>query len=134
MRILLSALCLFGLTIPRIHADEPAKPEKPRYEKRREHDPNGIGKFYMGREIAMVMGHEAAGWLERPEREQEEEPAKLLPLLNLKPGDVVADIGAGSGFYSFSFRLWWARKAKSTPTTFSPRCSTSSASGRNNSK
>jgi ubiquinone/menaquinone biosynthesis C-methylase UbiE len=77
------------------------QPKKPKYETRRVHDPNGIGKFYMGREIALVMGHEAAGWLDRPEREKEEQPAKLLPLLDLKPGDAVADIGAGSGFYTF---------------------------------
>src|SRR5439155_6398622 len=43
-----------------------------RYETRAEHDPNGIGKFYMGREIALVMGHQAADWLERPERQEEE--------------------------------------------------------------
>ncbi len=73
----------------------------PRYERRVRHDPNGIGKFYMGREIAQVMGHQAAGWLERPEREQEEQPAKLLRALKLKAGDVVADVGAGSGYYSF---------------------------------
>ena len=77
--------------------------EQPKYEIRQDHDPNGIGKFYMGREIAIVMGHQAAGWLERPEREKEEQPAKLMKELNLKPGEVVADIGAGSGYYSFKF-------------------------------
>ncbi len=61
------------------------------------HDPNGIGKFYMGREIAHVMGYPAASWLERPEREKEESLTKLVDALKLKPGMVVADIGAGSG-------------------------------------
>src|SRR3954453_9880205 len=75
--------------------------EPPRYETRREHDPNGIGKFYMNREIAEVMGHLAAGWLERPEREKEEQPTKLMQALKIKPGDVVADIGAGSGYFTF---------------------------------
>jgi ubiquinone/menaquinone biosynthesis C-methylase UbiE len=55
----------------------------------------------MGREIAQVMGHLAADWLERPEREQEEAPAKLMAALKLKSGDVVADIGAGSGYFTF---------------------------------
>jgi ubiquinone/menaquinone biosynthesis C-methylase UbiE len=55
----------------------------------------------LGREIAQVMGHLGAGWLERPEREKEEQPAKLMPMLKLKAGDVVADIGAGSGYYTF---------------------------------
>jgi len=72
----------------------------PRYETRAEHDPNGIGKFYMGREIAHVMGHQAADWLERPEREREERPDWLVPALKLKPGDAVADIGAGTGYYT----------------------------------
>lgn len=71
-----------------------------RYETRADHDRDGIGKFYMGREIAQVMGHQAADWLERPERETEERPELALPALKLKPGDAVADIGAGSGYYT----------------------------------
>ncbi len=70
----------------------------PLYIWRDDHDPNGLGKFYMGREIALVMGHEGADWLERPEREQEEAPALLIESLALKPGTTVADIGAGSGY------------------------------------
>ena len=61
---------------------------------------DGIGKSYMGREIAGVMGWQAANWLERPERSKEERPELLLAELQLKPGLVVADIGAGSGYYS----------------------------------
>src|SRR5437016_2006284 len=72
-----------------------------RYEIRQRHDPNGIGKFYLGREIAHVMGHQAADWLERPEREEEEKPDLLLKALQVKPGDAVADIGAGTGYYSW---------------------------------
>ena len=60
--------------------------------------PDGIGKFYMGREISHVMGHLAAGWLERPEREQEERVSLLVEALNLKVGDKIADIGAGTGY------------------------------------
>ncbi len=72
-----------------------------RYELRNPHDPNGSGKFYQGREIAQVMGHEAAGWLDRPEREAEEAPSLLIKSLGLKPGMVIADIGAGSGYLTF---------------------------------
>jgi ubiquinone/menaquinone biosynthesis C-methylase UbiE len=71
-----------------------------RYEIRADHDRNGIGKFYMGREIAHVMGHQAADWLERPEREKEERTDLLIEALNLKPGDIAADIGAGTGYIS----------------------------------
>src|SRR5688500_11031063 len=66
----------------------------PRYELRQQHAPNGIGKFFMGREIAHVMGHPAADWLERPEREVEERPDLVLQAIKLRPGDAVADIGA----------------------------------------
>jgi len=61
---------------------------------------DGIGKFYHGREIAQVMGHQAAAWLDRPEREAEEATSKLLVSLKLKPGMMVADIGAGSGYFT----------------------------------
>jgi FkbM family methyltransferase len=62
--------------------------------------PDGIGKVYFGREIARVMGHAGAPWLERPERVWEEKPALVLDLLGLRGGEVVADIGAGSGYYT----------------------------------
>lgn len=67
----------------------------------RKGDPNGIGKWYMGREIAHVMGHQAMDWLERPGRAREERVDKLLANLNLKQDDVVIDLGAGSGYHSF---------------------------------
>jgi ubiquinone/menaquinone biosynthesis C-methylase UbiE len=73
----------------------------PPYVKKAEHDPDGIGVFYMGREIAQVMGHEAADWLDRPEREEEEAPSILVKSLKLQPGMTIADIGAGSGYLSF---------------------------------
>ena len=61
---------------------------------------DGIGKLYMGREIAGVMGWQGASWLERDERQQEERGDLLLRELGLKPGMVVADIGAGTGYYA----------------------------------
>ena len=62
---------------------------------------DGIGKFYMGREIAHVMGHQAAMWLERDAREREERTDLLIERLPLEEDSVVADIGAGTGYFSF---------------------------------
>jgi ubiquinone/menaquinone biosynthesis C-methylase UbiE len=67
---------------------------------RRAATPDGIGKLHQGREIAQVMGWQAASWLEREEREQEERTSLLIGELGLKPGMVVADVGAGSGYLS----------------------------------
>ena len=61
---------------------------------------DGIGKVYMGREIAAVMGWQAAAWLERDTRAREERSDLLLGALRLQPNMVVADIGAGTGYYS----------------------------------
>ena len=62
---------------------------------------DGIGKFFLGREIAQVMGHQGAAWLERPERAEEEDTAAVLRGLGLQKDWVVADIGCGTGYYSF---------------------------------
>ncbi|WP_193214061.1 class I SAM-dependent methyltransferase [Luteolibacter marinus] len=63
--------------------------------------PDGTGKFFHGREIAQVMGHAGLGWLERGNREDEEAPSKAIAAIELAPDAVIADIGAGSGYYSF---------------------------------
>ena len=64
-------------------------------------DYNGIGKWYMGREIAHVMGYQGIDWLKRPEREKEENVSKLIENLKIKSSDIIADIGAGSGYHVF---------------------------------
>jgi precorrin-6B methylase 2 len=60
--------------------------------------PDGIGKRYLGRDIAGVMGWQGAAWIEREEREREERTDLLVAALRLRPGMVVADIGAGTGY------------------------------------
>ena len=88
-------LCLASLALA-----EPAPKPDPLYETRAAHDPSGIGKFFMGREIAHVMGHQAADWLERPEREEEEKTDVMIDALKFREGEIVADIGCGSGYIS----------------------------------
>jgi len=62
---------------------------------------DGIGKVYMGREISKVMGHRGARWLERPQREDNERPDLVVDSMRLAPEDVVADVGAGTGYFTF---------------------------------
>ncbi|HKU13690.1 MAG TPA: class I SAM-dependent methyltransferase [Steroidobacteraceae bacterium] len=94
MRSALVAVLLFvGLAVQ-------ADPDS-RYEFRAAHDADGIGKFYLGREIARVMGPGGIPWLERPERASEEQPQRMIEALEIRPGQTIADLGAGSGYYSF---------------------------------
>jgi ubiquinone/menaquinone biosynthesis C-methylase UbiE len=95
-RATLPFLLLAGLLIA-VTGSAGAPPD--RYQQRTA-SADGTGKRYQGREIAQVMGWQAAAWLEREEREKEERTSVLIEELNLKPGMVVADVGAGSGYLS----------------------------------
>jgi ubiquinone/menaquinone biosynthesis C-methylase UbiE len=101
LRASLALLALCPLLLARADDAKPSVPAKDNAYESRPASPDGIGKYYMGREIAQVMGHQGADWLERPEREAEEQPQKLVQMMDLKPADVVADIGAGTGYFSF---------------------------------
>lgn len=103
------------------HSDDSPKRERPKYEFREEHDPDGTGKFYLGREIAQVMGWQAAGWLERKERVKEEDPDRLLKVLEIKEGMVVADIGAGSGYHTFRIAPLVGPKGKVIASDIQPQ-------------
>ncbi len=62
---------------------------------------DGIGKYYLGREISYVMGATGSDWLERDTRQAEENTKLAIQKMNLPMNAVVADIGAGTGYYSF---------------------------------
>lgn len=93
LQLLLIPVFLFALTAQAA--------EHPGYVDDQARRTTGIGKFYMGREISFVMGHLAADWLNRPTRIQEEMPDEVVENMSLDPDEVVADIGAGSGYFSF---------------------------------
>ena len=83
-------------------ACDPPPPATEVYTYLEEPSPGGTGKVYMGREIAQVTDHDpGALWLERPEREATEFPQRVVQALDLQPTDVVADIGAGTGYFTF---------------------------------
>ena len=100
MKKLATLIILFGcfLTTNQSIAQADDKGVKYTYKKG---DFNGIGKWYMGREIAYVMGFQGINWLERSEREIEEDVATLIKNMKIKTDDTIADIGAGSGYHVF---------------------------------
>ena len=113
LRLLVSALLAVSLTLPACArersppaaamatATAPAVAPGQIYTET-EASPDGIGKVYEGREISFVMGHRGADWLERPTREAEERTDLLLDNLPLEAADVMADIGAGTGYFSLA--------------------------------
>jgi ubiquinone/menaquinone biosynthesis C-methylase UbiE len=100
MRITISGILIL-LTSAALPAQEIIRPAKPHTTTKpaEEKIPPGL-THYMGREIAQTMHYTGAPWLTRESRDREEEPAKLMAALKLKPGMTVCDLGCGNGFYT----------------------------------
>ena len=96
----IAAFCLISLASSLRGQDTTTDQTKSHYNQLTRASRDGIGKAYQGREISHVMGHLGADWLERPERQQEERPDLLIQSLGIRPGQTVADIGAGSGYFT----------------------------------
>ena len=94
-QLIILSFCAVLLLAPSVFAAE-----NPGYVSAPQNSTGGIGKFYLGREISRVMGHQGAQWLERPGRVQEEQPDMVVNNMGLDSDEVVADIGAGSGYFS----------------------------------
>ena len=99
--VLTVCLLLAATLLPAAEKAERTVPPKPLYKQLKRPNIDGIGKFYMGREISHVMGHRGAKWLERPEREREEGTTEMINCLKLKADDNVADIGVGTGYIAW---------------------------------
>ena len=95
----LLALVVELLLLPRCALAEPPVAKAPKKRDAAEKIPPAL-KEYMGREIAVTMHYAGAPWLTRESREREEECSTLLKVLDLKPGQVVCDMGCGNGFYT----------------------------------
>ncbi|GJM14583.1 MAG: methyltransferase type 11 [Pseudohongiella sp.] len=101
MRVLKKQIPILAMLFASMMASVLSAAEHPGYEMKPGESRGGIGKFYLGREISRVMGHQGADWLERPTRTQEEAPDAVVSNMDLAPDHVVADIGAGTGYFSF---------------------------------
>jgi ubiquinone/menaquinone biosynthesis C-methylase UbiE len=99
VRRLLAVLGCVALLPWLVSAAEPAPTPAPYKSGRKTRD--GLGVYYYGREIAHYMTHLGAPWLDRPERDAEERPDLVMKALALKPGDLVADLGCGTGYFSW---------------------------------
>jgi ubiquinone/menaquinone biosynthesis C-methylase UbiE len=91
-------MIIFQCIPPKVYSQTQVNAESYIY---KDGDPNGIGKWYMGRQIAHVMGYQGMDWLERSNREEEENTSILIKNMDIQPSDVIADIGAGSGYHVF---------------------------------
>ena len=61
---------------------------------------SALGRQAAERRPAPVMGFQGADWLEREGREEEQRPAEVIKTMGLKDGDLVADLGCGTGFFA----------------------------------